>query len=77
MSTTQGKSVHFEGFSTFSSKKLTKIQKNRNIQFVIRVLLIIQFGKYFLITFSVNFVKDNQCKIVTKFPYNFYLKSRF
>ena len=37
MSTTQDKNADLEGFSTFSSKKLTKIQKNRNIQFVMLV----------------------------------------
>ena len=49
MFTTRVKNAYLDGFSTFSSEKLTKIQKNRNIQFVMPVYLIIQFGKYFLI----------------------------
>lgn len=47
MFTTRGKNADLNGFSTFSSEKLTKLRKNSNIQFVMLVLKIIQNGKYF------------------------------
>ena len=37
MFTTQVQNAYSDGFSTFSSEKLTKIQKNRNIQVVMLV----------------------------------------
>jgi hypothetical protein len=62
MFTTKSKNAGFNGFSTFSSEKLTKLRKNSNIQFVMLVFKIIQNGKYFLNKFYKIFVEFYQAK---------------